>query len=75
MTRLFKDLNEEYNNQQVDASMITTGYTALADGLWLDILITPRQTSPEKARSVAMNYLASQFPKHFLPDQTPGRAN
>lgn len=45
--------------------LIAVGYTALADGLWLDILVTPEDMSPELARETSLHYMASVFPEHF----------
>ena len=42
--------------------MLTTGYTALANGLWLDLLVSPRQTSRKTAHAIARQYLAGAFP-------------
>jgi TetR/AcrR family transcriptional repressor of bet genes len=47
------------------AELIATGYTALADGLWLDILVTPEEMDPTLARDICMNYMASFFPEYF----------
>ena len=47
------------------AELIATGYTALADGLWLDILVTPEDMNPQLARDISLNYMASFFPEHF----------
>jgi TetR/AcrR family transcriptional repressor of bet genes len=47
------------------AELIATGYTALADGLWLDLLVTPDVMSLEMAKDVCRNYVASFFPQHF----------
>ena len=47
------------------AELIATGYTALADGLWLDILVTPDEMDRGFARDIAMSYMASFFPDHF----------
>ena len=47
------------------AELIATGYTALADGLWLDILVTPEDMSPALARDISLNYMAAVFPEHF----------
>ena len=49
----------------IDADLVATGYTALADGLWLDLLVTPRIVSREKASAVCHNYFRSFFPRHF----------
>ena len=47
------------------AELIATGYTALADGLWLDILVTPDDMNRDLARDICLNYMASFFPEHF----------
>lgn len=47
------------------AELIATGYTALADGLWLDMLVTPDITTPQLARDTSLNYMAGAFPEHF----------
>jgi TetR/AcrR family transcriptional repressor of bet genes len=47
------------------AELIATGYTALADGLWLDLLVTPEAVSRALAKDVCLNYVASFFPEHF----------
>ena len=65
LTKLFQDLIDEGGYRRVDARRTATGYTALADGLWLDILITPKETSPEQAREIAMDYLSALFSEHF----------
>ncbi len=45
--------------------LIATVYTALADGLWLDILVTPDEMDRGLARDISLNYMASFFPEHF----------
>lgn len=47
------------------AELIANGYTALADGLWLDILVTPEDMSVELARDISLNYMAGFFPEYF----------
>ncbi|HIF88106.1 MAG TPA: transcriptional regulator BetI [Gammaproteobacteria bacterium] len=65
LTRLFTELIKEGAYHHVSPRNIATAYTALADGLWLDLLITPRETSPEQARNIAMDFLSALFSKHF----------
>lgn len=62
MLRLCRQLGCSSKKQ---AELIATGYTALADGLWLDILVTPEETTPQLARDTCLNYMASVFPQHF----------
>ncbi len=62
MLRLCQDLGCKSKKQ---AELVATGYTALADGLWLDILVTPEDMNPQLARDICQNYMASFFPEHF----------
>jgi TetR/AcrR family transcriptional repressor of bet genes len=65
LTNLFALLKQQGDYTEVDPELVCTCYTALSDGLWLDLLITPKGLKPAQAQSVAMHYLATQFPNHF----------
>lgn len=65
LTALFEQLKSAGSYVDVDPHMVSITYTALTDGLWLDLLISPRQLSAAKAAAVVSNFLASQFPQHF----------
>ena len=65
LTQLFAQLKTEGNYDNVDPELTCICYTALADGLWLDLLVTPKGLKPRQAYNVAMHYLATQFPQHF----------
>ena len=65
LTQLFAQLKTEGNYDNVDPELTCICYTALADGLWLDLLVTPKGLKPKQAYNVAMHYLATQFPQHF----------
>lgn len=52
-------------NAEHDADLAACGFTALADGLWLDILLTPREMTREKAASICLNYFRGMFPGQF----------
>ncbi len=62
---LFQQIIDEGQYKEADAELFAIGFTALLDGLWLDLLVTPRKINREKARKVACHYLASAFPKHI----------
>ena len=64
-TAALSELCVELGSSPAQADLIATGYTALADGLWLDILVTPEDMDRETARRVCQNYMAGFFPKHF----------
>lgn len=49
----------------VDPEAVAIGLSAMSEGLWLDLLISPDTMTPEKAKKVCMDFLASVFPKHF----------
>jgi TetR/AcrR family transcriptional repressor of bet genes len=66
LTQLFARLKQQGNYEQVDPELVCTCYTALSDGLWLDLLVTPKGLKPAQAQDVAMHYLATQFPNHFI---------
>ena len=50
---------------QVDSEIVAAGYSALTDGLWLDLLLTPREMSRVKAKRISLDYFASHFPLQF----------
>jgi AcrR family transcriptional regulator len=51
----------------VDPEVVATGLSAMCEGLWLDMLVSPESTSREQGKSICLAYLASVFPKHFGP--------
>lgn len=69
--QLFQTVIDEGQYQLADAGLLAIGYTALLDGLWLDLLVTPQRYSRSKAKQVAAHYLASAFPQHMPPPATP----
>jgi len=63
--KFFDALIDEGKYKQADAELLAIGYTALLDGLWLDLLVAPRRSTRAKAKRVAAQYLASAFPEHI----------
>ena len=51
----------------VDAAYVARALTAISNGLWLDLLITPEQLDRETALKTCLSFLASVFPNHFSP--------
>ena len=51
--------------QGLDAMVLATGLSAMTEGLWLDLLISPRSMTRKQARDICVAYLASAFPRHF----------
>lgn len=65
---LFEAAIDEGGYRQADAGLLATGYSTMVDGLWLDLLVCPRQLSRARASQVARHYLASAFPDHITRD-------
>jgi len=59
------ELIEKGSYNGLNAMVLATGLSAMAEGLWLDLLIRPRSITREQARNICMAYLASAFPNHF----------
>lgn len=65
---LFQAAIDEGGYANTNADLLARGYTALVDGLWLDLLVAPKQFNRAKAMKIARHYLASAFPKHIQMD-------
>jgi TetR/AcrR family transcriptional repressor of bet genes len=65
MVLLLEKLVAEGGYEELDASTLATGLSSMTEGLWLDLLISPRSLSREQALDVCMSYLALAFYKHF----------
>ncbi len=68
LTKLFTELKIKGNYENVNPELVCVCYTALSDGLWLDLLVTPGGLKPTQAKRVAMHYLGTQFYNHFSPE-------
>lgn len=49
----------------IDPEVVATGLSAMSEGLWLDMLVSPESMNTERAKGVCLAYLASIFPRHF----------
>jgi TetR/AcrR family transcriptional repressor of bet genes len=58
-------LCEQGGYTDVEPALVADGLSALTDGLWLDLLVRPDSMSRERAKRVALSYLADVFPRHF----------
>jgi TetR/AcrR family transcriptional repressor of bet genes len=63
-------LIDEETYTGLDALALATGLSAMSQGLWLDLLITPRSLTRKQGRDICMAYLASVFPRHFSVQAT-----
>jgi TetR/AcrR family transcriptional repressor of bet genes len=68
MLLLCEDLIHEGAYTRIDAEMAARGMVALTEGLWLDMLVNPRNMSRKQALKISMSYLHHLFPRHFSPD-------
>jgi TetR/AcrR family transcriptional repressor of bet genes len=51
-----------------DPKLIAKGFSAMSDGLWLDMLINPKETDRDVARRVVRTFLHGLYPDHFAAD-------
>jgi TetR/AcrR family transcriptional repressor of bet genes len=65
LEQLCADLIKQGRYTGLSAKIVSSGLTAMTEGLWLDMLLTPSEMSREQARKVCMAYLASVFSNHF----------
>ncbi len=65
LVSLCNDIAEEGPYPDVDAETVAKGLSAMSEGLWLDILVSPESTNTEQAKAVCLAYLACVFPQHF----------
>lgn len=57
-------LIHEGDYPEMDVATLTQGIAAMADGLWLNLLISSRDFKRRDAEKVMMQYLCQLFPKH-----------
>jgi len=48
-----------------DPALVANGFSALSDGLWLAVLISPQSCDRDTARRTSLAFLESTFPRHF----------
>ncbi len=60
-----EELVRDGESQSLDARSIAVGLTALSEGLWLDMLMAPKQINRRQARKICFGFLAQFFPAHF----------
>jgi len=61
---LLSQLIKEGDYSDIDIANMTEGITAMADGLWLNILISARGFNRSDAEKAMLQYLRQAFPKH-----------
>ncbi|NNL95505.1 MAG: transcriptional regulator BetI [Xanthomonadales bacterium] len=70
LRRLCADLKAEGDYANVDPGSAARGLAAMTEGLWLDMLVSPRSMSRDKAKQTCRAYLAHLFPRHFSYKRT-----
>jgi TetR/AcrR family transcriptional repressor of bet genes len=72
-----QDLNREFQSvatalfaqlEAHDPKLIAKGFSAMSDGLWLDMLINPKETDRDTARRVVRAFLHGLYPDSFAAD-------
>ena len=64
LTGLCEEIVRE-GGYMVSAPHVATGLMGLSVGLWLDLLLSPTEMTPEQAEEVSLSYLKGVFPDHF----------
>jgi TetR/AcrR family transcriptional repressor of bet genes len=49
----------------IDADLVARGLNAMIDGLWLDLLIEPKDVDRAIAKRCCYQFLAANFPREF----------
>lgn len=58
-------LNAQNDYPHINSEDFANCLEALVDGLWLQLLICPKDMTPKKAKTNCLSFIASTFPKHF----------
>lgn len=62
---LVEEIVTRGNHYNIDADLVARGLNAMIDGLWLDLLIEPKDIDRNMAKSCCYNFLAAHFPAEF----------
>ena len=65
LAELCGEIIEQGNYQDADPQVVATGLSAMTEGLWLDLLVSPDEMTPELGRQICFDYLMRTFPGHF----------
>ena len=66
--KMVSDLCQEIIDEghyDVTARAIANGMSAIVNGLWLDLLLTPEDMDRDAARDICLSYLGQAFPHHM----------
>jgi TetR/AcrR family transcriptional repressor of bet genes len=62
------NLCRELADAQQSPALLARGLVCLLEGMWLHLMMSPKEVTASEARAVSLAHLASVFPKHFTPD-------
>ena len=65
LVKLCADMVAEGRYEGIEPESAARGLAAITEGLWLDMLVSPRAMSRQHAKRTSMAYLAHLFPNHF----------
>ena len=65
LRQLCGDLIAEGDYPGINPESVARGMAAMSEGLWLDMLVSPRHMTRRQALGIAMDHLAHTFPDHF----------
>ena len=65
VAELCQDLVEDGDYTDIRPRAFAIGLSAMVNGLWLDLLMTPNEINRKQARDISFDYLAVMFPNHF----------
>jgi TetR/AcrR family transcriptional repressor of bet genes len=67
VARLCQEIIDAGGYEHVRALDTANGLSAMVNGLWLDLLMTPEDMDRDKAKNICLGYLAQTFPSHLQP--------
>jgi TetR/AcrR family transcriptional repressor of bet genes len=65
IVELCRTIIEEGGYPNLEPERIAEGLSAMGEGLWLDLLVSPHDSSSELSKQTLSTYLRTLFPKHF----------
>lgn len=68
MRALMAELIADGPYQAIDPEMVVNGIDAMVQGLWLDILLNPKNVDRKQALNTCFLFLSGLFPEHLTPE-------
>ena len=65
VVELCRTIIDEGGYPNLDQNSVADGLGSMVEGLWLDFLISPHDSSPAASKRTINTYLRAIFPKHF----------